>query len=69
MGYVARVVKGRRGNGSEYYYVYIPKPVYELIGCPAGFEFRIENGKLVVDLVFDEHKQRIENAKKGENKE
>jgi len=45
--------------------------VYELIGCPAGFEFRIENGKLVVDLVFDEieHKQRIENAKKGENKE
>ena len=67
MGLLAKVVRGKRNNGSEYYYLYLPKPIYELIGRPIGFEFRIEGGKLVLDPILDEteYKERKESAKKG----
>ena len=67
MGVVAKVLKGRRNDGREYYTLYLPKSVYELIGEPVGFEFRLEKGKLVLDPILDEaeYKERKESAKKG----
>jgi len=65
MGVVAKVMKGKRSDGSEYYCLYLPKQIYELVGKPVGFEFRLEDGKLVLYPILDDtkYKERKEKYK------